>query len=102
MIAVDIPINYDNESCNEPTLSIDEPSISSEIVIYPNPVNDILTINSNNTIDWVKVFDILGKEVQVVKLSDTSYDFSQLSKGVYIIKIKDIQNQIVYHRVLKK
>lgn len=102
MIAVDIPINYDNQSCNEPILSIDEPTISSEIVIYPNPFDDILTINSNNTIEGIKVFDILGKEMQVIKLSETSYDFSQLSKGVYIIQIKDIQNQIVNHRVLKK
>jgi len=55
---------------------------------YPNPVNDILTLSSNQPIDRVVVSNMLGQEVKVNLSSDkTSLDMSNLANGNYFVKV---------------
>jgi hypothetical protein len=63
----------------------------SNFAIYPNPANDILTIqNKDNTvISKVNVVDILGKTIKTSTFNATeiSMDISDLKAGIYFIEI---------------
>ncbi len=68
---------------------------SSEIILYPNPVNNSLNIsfkNSNSTLFNFDLFDISGKLILSSKFSNTSLnykiDLSHLLKNTYIYKIE--------------
>lgn len=63
----------------------------TEISIFPNPANDVITIQTsaaqiNSTYDIV---DVLGNEVLTGKIitESTSQNISSLSKGFYFIKV---------------
>ena len=70
------------------TLSNDTFSIS-KLRLYPNPVRDFITIETNNIdVSAVSVFDILGKNVLSQKqLTNNRLDVSTLKKGIYLIRI---------------
>jgi hypothetical protein len=59
--------------------------------LYPNPVsNGKVYITSKNDLDKeIQIFDILGKKVLQTNLSSKELNVSNLSPGVYIIKIKE-------------
>lgn len=57
--------------------------------VYPNPVRDILNIDTNATVDRVVVYDILGKVVLDTTPGTISpkVDLSSLSSGTYMVKV---------------
>ncbi len=59
--------------------------------LYPNPVsNGKVYVTSKNDLDKeIQIFDILGKKVLQTTLSSKELNVSNLSPGVYIIKIKE-------------
>jgi len=60
----------------------------SMLKLFPNPVRDFATINTESTISTAVVYDILGQRLlsfSNVKDQD-SLDFSQLKKGLYILR----------------
>ncbi|WP_035646167.1 T9SS type A sorting domain-containing protein [Flavobacterium sp. ASV13] len=62
---------------------------------YPNPVIDILNIENNSVIDDVEIIDVSGKSVVFKKINDlhSEIDLSNLSSGVYILKVKSENKQ---------
>lgn len=74
---------------------IDNSSISEkatpQLLIYPNPVNDELTIDNNQSvINDIKIYDILGKEVKhfSINASRTKIAVNDLHSGIYILQIE--------------
>ena len=72
-------------------LSVDE-FFFNNIGIYPNPTNDVLNIKlSNNDLpDSYSIYTILGQLInqrKINSLSDLSINTSNLSNGMYFIKI---------------
>lgn len=63
--------------------------VENNISIYPNPANNILNINANSNINKVEVFNMLGQNVMTVSVNDnnTSINTSNLSKGMYMLKL---------------
>ena len=70
------------------SLSLDAKDFLS-LKYYPNPVNSTLNITSNNLIDSVKVYNILGQILinKSFNASSILIDFNELSKSVYLIKV---------------
>ena len=76
------------------------PSISSvedisnveiDLVIYPNPTSNLITIQSKNSLNnKFKVFDQQGREVISGKLKGVSTEVSlgKISRGIYTIKVE--------------
>ena len=58
------------------------------ISIYPNPVNDKLYIQGLLNPTKISVYNVLGKEVLLVK-NTNNINVSKLPSGVYIIRISD-------------
>lgn len=61
-----------------------------KIKIYPNPAKDLLNINSNNEIQSIKIFNILGKELSFIEVNNKDYkmDLSDFQAGFYLISTK--------------
>ncbi|MBD3903267.1 T9SS type A sorting domain-containing protein [Chryseobacterium sp. Ch-15] len=75
---------------------------SSDLKFYPNPVNDVLNINTTGIIQKVEIYNMAGQNV----LSSNEIDKSQinmtsLKSGVYIVKIT-IDGNVEDLKVIKK
>ena len=59
--------------------------------VMPNPTNGKITVSTNLSIGNVAIFDMLGKQVMTDKIVDgiAEFDLSELTQGVYFIKISD-------------
>ncbi|MDW5288091.1 T9SS type A sorting domain-containing protein [Formosa sp. PL04] len=69
---------------------------NSEVKIYPNPSNGILTIDFPQSIaaKSIRVFNVLGKEVKSFKMHETNkIDLSHLTKGIYFFHIENESKQ---------
>ncbi len=87
--AVDKAFNYSDELLvSDAALGVNENTVL-EFKVYPNPVNDVLTIQSGNEakIASVEVFDVLGKQIIKTQLQNNTLNVSELSKGIYLLKI---------------
>ena len=95
-----------NESTQSNAVSLSTLSIASEelkkiIHIYPNPVNDILSISYQGNINTVQIFDLTGKEVLQIKNPTMTIDISQLKSSIYILKIIT-DNGVSTKKLIKK
>ncbi|MEO5777590.1 MAG: T9SS type A sorting domain-containing protein [Flavobacterium sp.] len=65
-------------------------NLISNVKIYPNPTNNIWNFTHTATIDSIELFDIAGKTIQSFAPNATQFqlDGSDLSNGVYFVKIK--------------
>ena len=72
------------------------------VAVFPNPVTDMLYIQSETTIDRVEVYDLRGRLMMERQFStnQVSLDLSSLSEGVYILRIHT-GDDIVIQRVVK-
>lgn len=76
----------------------------NDIVIYPNPVVDKLTIDTANiAINSIEVYNINGQRIQSDIENNngmTIVDFSSLDNGIYFLQIHSDQGKI-YKRIVK-
>ena len=75
-----------------------------ELLIYPNPASDYLTVESAVNINVLSIFDISGKTIMNKKLSGENYvtiDISEFKAGVYFI-VAHADNEIIMRKVMKK
>lgn len=88
----------------ETPLSTAEPVVSDEPVLFPNPVEDRLTIKFDDNTSELKgkIHSLLGQELQsfIVNQNQNTIDFSAYSKGIYLIKI-ETETGIKTYKILK-
>jgi Secretion system C-terminal sorting domain/Leucine Rich repeats (2 copies) len=68
---------------------------SSRIAMYPNPVNDVLHLDSNKKITKIEIFAMNGLMVMNNELVSDVVNLHQLQAGMYIIKVftdKEVKN----------
>jgi len=75
----------DGIACDRIT-SVNDQFESSTLVIYPNPAQSIITIETEETIDRIQFFDADGK-LHFTKNAKNTHDISDLRSGVYFLKI---------------
>jgi len=70
---------------------LQETTIIEGLNLYPNPVNNgKVYISSKNELDKeIIIFDVLGKKVLQTTINSKELSVSNLSPGVYIIKINE-------------
>ena len=69
---------------------LDKPDLFSDLVLYPNPVDDELHISLPESTGFVyKIINTLGQQVDSGHLSGGSVNVSQLSSGVYNIELSN-------------
>lgn len=70
--------------------------------IYPNPVDDILHIKSNQKYKKFNLYSAEGRLVLKGDVQDNQINVSSLEKGYYIVEIFDNKANSVKHKILKK
>lgn len=70
-----------------------------KFTVYPNPVNQYFNVKSNEVIDKIVIYDIIGKKLYETK-SSTNIDISFMPKGIYQLKIYS-DNNIYFSKILK-
>ena len=96
-----------NANCTDTSACFDmtnvglEESVIRNIKLFPNPTTGILNIESKSTILGISIYDLVGREVLDKKTKLNSVDLSTLPKGVYLVKIKTEQGEVV-KRVVKE
>ena len=79
-------------SCyNYKVLELDDFEIKNEVVVYPNPSSEIISVHSPNNINSITVYSIDGRSIQTYINPITSSDFTikvqNLSVGLYTLKV---------------
>ena len=83
-------------------LSVGDQELERSIQLYPNPVKDILSIKSKAiVISKVGIYSVLGKKINEVKSNFESIGISNLSNGLYIIRIFSDKGSIT-KRIIKR
>ena len=78
------------DACNV-ILSISETdNLNTKVSLYPNPVKRVLNIEntSNTEITSIKLYDVLGRLVMLVKDDLNQIDVSSINSGVFFLNIK--------------
>ncbi|WP_299682338.1 T9SS type A sorting domain-containing protein, partial [uncultured Tenacibaculum sp.] len=70
------------------TLSVNEEEFPVRFKLYPNPVTDFLKIESKEDVKAIKLYSMLGKEIEVKDFSSNGIEVSSLSKGIYFLMIR--------------
>ena len=66
---------------------IEDELLAASIRMYPNPVNDVLTIESDFRLTKIEIYSIVGSKVKEIYMDFSSIQTGHLSKGIYILKI---------------
>ena len=78
----------DATGCSDAQLSIEDEKLEQAIRVYPNPVKDILSINSETiAISKVEIYSVLGKKLKKINSNFKSISIHDFSSGLYIIRI---------------
>jgi uncharacterized repeat protein (TIGR01451 family) len=83
------------------TLGINE--LENQVLVYPNPVGDLVTIQGNANIISVELVSISGQliETYTPEATVTSINTASLSTGIYLLQIRT-ENGLSTKKILKK
>jgi len=73
--------------CSEALAVPDVKASTTQYVVYPNPVSSFLNVDSDQTIDCVTIFDMMGAKVLEVKSNFSAINVAQLKSGLYLLQI---------------
>lgn len=90
----DITSLYNNNSLSFENFD----SNNFEVSLYPNPVNDILNIETTLELKSIEIFNIQGQKV--IESNQKQINVSNLSSGMYMVKIQDLENNLITKKVI--
>lgn len=82
---------------------VDDISLDESMMLFPNPAQQFLNLNANETISSVRIFNYDGRELSAnVSISDHTavVDLSGLKQGIYFLLIKT-KEKSMYRQVIK-
>lgn len=97
----DIDFFVDNFQITTTSLGIEDNNVL-QFKYFPNPVHDLLTIKAQNTVEDIKVFNMLGQLVlrQSPNTRDCTINLSAMQSGAYFVQVS-VGNTVETVRILK-
>ena len=89
---IDPNSTFVNNEAECEALNIGDNALELDVTIYPNPTDNYLFVEGNKNPISISIYNLLGAEVITTSATD-KINVSELSKGVYIIRISDGVNQ---------
>ncbi len=80
-----------SEDCS---LGINENDLT-KIILYPNPVNDVLYIDSTFEIKAITVYDILGRVLLIQENNLNSIDVSNLMSNLLLVEVESDKGTVI-------
>ena len=74
-----------SEDCS--SLSLEDELLSQAVTVYPNPVHDILTIDSQVPLTKVEIYSVFGQKITEIYSGFKTIPTDNLSSGMYVFKI---------------
>jgi hypothetical protein len=75
---------------------------NNSIAVYPNPASNLLTIETGGQdISSIKVFDLLGKELNGIKVNQNTVNIAGLTNGIYVLQL-EVGKDVVVRRFVKE
>ncbi len=100
---INIPAGQFRIFGNQPPSTLSTESFDTNTFsIYPNPVNT--SFSTNKAIRSLQIFDITGKLVKSFKGDFTetdTYDISELTQSIYLVKIENQSGQTLTSKLIK-
>lgn len=81
-------------------LSVRDNSLQNDFFMYPNPVEDLLTISTNQEIKGLEIYSLTGQLLHRIENSN-SINVSNLHNGVYIVNVYS-KDKVSSSRFVKK
>ena len=77
--------------------------IHNDIIIYPNPAQDILNIFAKENVENISIYSLLGQKMMQVSPNENnpSIDISSLATGLYIMEV-DVNGQSATYKIVKQ
>jgi len=94
----------DGEEYNGPALALTDVKTvraADHYRIYPNPATDQVTVETDNQLFHISVYNMSGKEMMNLSNAKTIYT-AALPSGNYLVKIVDPNGNIETHQLTKK
>jgi len=83
-------------------VGIADVSQSFDLKLSPNPVNNILNIESEETISKIEIFNTLGENVMTVEHQVGQVSLHHLIPGIYLMKVSYDLGQFTTAKILKQ
>ncbi len=90
----------DNVSIAE-GVGIEEQEVE-ELSIYPNPTSDMLYLNGTEPIAKIQIFNLQGQLVRAQSGDVRSISVSDLSDGVYMMRVYGENGTMTTHKIVKQ
>lgn len=83
-----VPLHWDFFKNHKKLLATKKVNKSEHAILYPNPVQNEITIETDSNIYTCEIFDILGKTIlMATNLTHNTIDVRSIATGTYLLKI---------------
>jgi hypothetical protein len=94
------PGMFDPENTNT---NIETITNINDVIIYPNPTNNLVNLNSFETISRIQVIDLTGKVIinSIPNNNKTTIDLTEFPNGIYLLNIT-VNCQQLHKKIIKE
>jgi Secretion system C-terminal sorting domain len=96
------PFIYAN-LCNSLLTGVEEVAASENVLLYPNPTNGLLHLETTQPINSIEITNVLGKQLYSATKNNiqTELNISNFINGVYFIRLTDLKGNTVVKKIIK-
>lgn len=76
-------------------------NLDTEVLLLPNPMRDVLVVQTRQIVSEVVIYDMQGKVVKRSKGNETNIPVGELQNGIYLAKVL-LSNNVVVKQLLVK
>ncbi len=78
-------------------------STANEVSLYPNPANEEVIVDATDNYTTASIYNLNGSVIETINLdTETNFNVTQLSDGVYIVKLFGADNVIQTQKIVVK
>ena len=100
------PLSIVPPSCYTDALGTNDFETQANVVVYPNPTSEAITVNATSFIENITIFSMDGKKVatynNVVTDNQFTINVQHLSVGLYNLQIKTAENTFVKKVIVRR
>lgn len=86
---IDLPVTVSGIYKLTESLNSADFDFEPDVIIYPNPANEILNIKTTNDLESLVIYDVSGRKVYSIAGASNTLDVAKLSSGTYFLKIDE-------------